>query len=177
MKRIVLVALMTVISLMIVLSASAEPLRENPSVYSFAEIVQQIPEMWNAGPDEVSEMMKQYPDFVCRKSYDIIGCTSVNNKYAAEINVNLQFTSEKEDAEFVRTVFTYKIDSSEDVQNILELFWLPEMKAANILGTHDPAGQVTLYFNTEKTMETYSVYFDEDDNVWLVIVNFGEIMG
>ena len=177
MKRIVLIAVMTVISLMIVFSASAEPLRDNPSVYSFAEIVQQLPELWNSRPDEISEIMRQYPDFVCRKSYDIIGCTSVNNKYAGEINVNLQFTSEKEDAEFVRTVFTYMIDSSEDVQRILELFWLPEMKAANILGTNDPADQITLYFNTEKTMETYSIYFNEERNVWLVIVSFGEIMG
>ena len=177
MKRIVLSAAIAVFFLLIALPVSADALRENPSVYSFAEIVQQIPDMWNASPDVVMNMMKQYPDFVCRKSYDIIGCNSVNNKYSAEINVNMQFTSEKEDAEFVRSVFTYMIDSTEDVQQLLELFWLPEMKAANISGTHDPADQITLYFNTEKTMETYSIYFNEDSNVWLVIVSLGEIMG
>ena len=177
MKRFILLAAVVCALLMTAIAASADPLRENPSVYSFAEIVQKLPKMWNASFDEVTEMMKQYPDFVCRRSYDIISCSSVNNKYAAEINVNLQFTSEKDDAEFVRTVFTYKISSTEDVQKILELFWLPEMKAANILGTHDPEDRITLYFNTEKTMETYTIYFDEKDTAWLVIVNFGIIQG
>ena len=177
MKHIILSAIAVCIFLMAALNASADPLLENPSVYSFAEIVQKLPEMWNASFDEISDMMKKYPDYVCRRSYDIISCTSVNNKYSAEINVNLQFTSEKEDAEFEGAVFTYMIDSTEDVQKILELFWLPEMEAANITGTHDPDGMVTLYFNTERTMEKYSIYFNEEDTVWLVIVSFGIIQG
>ena len=177
MKRILLLTVTVCLFLMSACAASADPLRENPSVYSFAEIVQKIPKMWDASFDEVTEVMKQYPDFVCRRSYDIISCTSVNNKYAAEINVNLQFTSEKDDAQFVRTVFTYMIDSTEDVQKLLELFWLPEMKAANILGTHDPDDRITLYFKTDSTMETYSIYFNEEGLAWLVIVNLGIIRG
>lgn len=177
MKRYILPVVTAVLFILMTIGASADPLRDNPSVYSFAEIVKKLPEMWDKTPDEVSGMMKAFPDFVCRRSYDIISCTSVNNKYAAEINVNLQFTSEKDDASLVQTVFTCMIDSSEDVQKLLELFWLPEMKAANISGTHDPANQVTLYFNTETTMETYSVYFNEDSTPWLVIVSLGVIRG
>ncbi|MBQ6509670.1 MAG: hypothetical protein IJI07_09390 [Flexilinea sp.] len=176
MKRFILLAV-TACFFLLTAIAYADPLRENPSVYSFAEIVQKLPKMWTSSFDEVTEMMKQYPDLVCRRSYDIISCTSVNNKYSAEINVNLQFTSEKDDAEFVQTVFTYMIDSTEEVQKILELFWLPEMKAANISGTHDPADRITLYFSTDNTMETYSIYFNEKDTVWLVIVSFGIIRG
>lgn len=177
MKRIFFLTVTICLFLMTALAASADPLRDNPSVYSFAEIVQKLPQMWDRSFDEAEEMMKQYPDFVCRRSYDIISCTSVNNKYAAEVNVNLQFTSEKDDAKFVRTVFTYMIDSTEDVQKILELFWLPDMKAAKISGAYDPDDRITLYFSVEDTMETYSIYLDEEGSAWLVIVNFGVIRG
>ena len=43
---------------LISLPVSAENLRENPSLYSFSEIVQKLPKMWMANPIEVMEMMK-----------------------------------------------------------------------------------------------------------------------
>lgn len=165
------------LAVMFVLPVSAEEVRENPSFYSFSEIVQKLPKMWIANPIEVMEMMKSYPDFECWRSYDIIGCASVNNKHAAEIHVNYQFSSEDDYAEFTGCTFTMLINSSEDVQKVIESFWLPDMKAARIWGADYPDDQVTLYFSSGDTMMTYSIPWDNDGNIWMIMVDMGLIRG
>ncbi|MBR6090017.1 MAG: hypothetical protein IKP86_08800, partial [Anaerolineaceae bacterium] len=78
-KYLFLLVLFTV--LLTAFSAGAENVRENPSLYSFAEVVKTLPGMWTANPLEVMEMMEDYPDFECWRRYDMVGCSSVNNKY------------------------------------------------------------------------------------------------
>ena len=63
MKKVTLMVLILCIVMFIFLPVEADEQRENPSLYSFAEIVQKLPKMWMANPLEVMEMMKQYPDF------------------------------------------------------------------------------------------------------------------
>ena len=150
--------------------------RENPSLYSFGEIVKNLPQKWLAVPDDVMKMMEDYPDFECWRSYDIVGCQSVNNKYSAEIHVNYQFTSEEDDAELVRTVFTMPVNNTQDVQNVIENFWIDGMKAANISGAQYPTNQVTLYFSSENTLMTYNIDWGSN-GVWLVLVDMGLIRG
>jgi len=158
-------------------SAAAEQTAENPSFYSFAEIVQKLPEMWAAAPSAVQEMMKEYPDFVCSRRYDLIACESVNNKYSAEIHVTYQFTSEREDAEFDYVVFSMPVSSTEQVQRIVEMFWLDGMAPAKISGYEFAGNCSEFYFRNDSTMESYSVYFGDDGAVWLVLVNIGFIRG
>ena len=163
--------------LLVSIPASAENVRENPSVYSFAEIVQKLPDLWTTGPLEIMDLMKDYPDFECWRSYDLIGCVSVNNKRSAEIHVNYQFSSDADDAEFIGAVFTKQINSSEDVQKIIESFWLPGMSIANIWGADYPDDQVTLYFSTENTLMNVSVPWPAEGGLWLVIVDLGVVRG
>ena len=111
-------------------------------LYSFADIVQKLPKLWMSDPLEVMDMMKDYPDFICYRSHDIIGCTSVNNKYSSEIHVNYQFTTDKDDSEFVRATFSMAINSSEEIQKIIEAFWIDGMSAAKISAVRRPAARM-----------------------------------
>lgn len=177
MKRIIIIVLFILMMLPTVFSVSAESLRENPSVYSFAEVVQKLPDIWLSNPVEMMEMMKDYPDLECRRSYDMIGCTSVNNKYSADIHVNLQFSSEADDGQFEGAYFSMLVDSSEDIQKLIEAFWLPDMSVANIWGAKYPEDQITLYFSTENTLMTYSIPMSDSGEFWLVNVELGIIRG
>lgn len=158
-------------------SVSADRIVENPSFYSFAEIVQKLPEMWTSDPSAVSEMMNEYPDFVCYRSYDLISCESVNNKYSAEIHVTYQFTSEQEDAEFDYVVFSMPVNSTEQVQQVVEKFWLDGMAPAKISGFEFVGNRSEFYFRNDSTMESYSVYFGDDGAAWLILINIGFIRG
>ena len=173
-KYLFLLVLFTV--LLTAFSAGAENVRENPSLYSFAEVVKTLPGMWTANPLEVMEMMEDYPDFECWRRYDMVGCSSVNNKYSAEIFVNFSFSSEEDDAEFVHTFFSMMVNGTEDIQKVVEAFWLDDLKAARISGASYPDGQVTLYFSNENTLMKYSIDFGTD-GVWLVTVDMGLIRG
>ena len=170
-----------VIFLMLVLPASADQGRDNPSVYSFAEIVQKLPGMWDTDPLSVMDLMNNYPDFVCYKSHDIIGCTSVNNKYSSEIHVNYQFTTAEDDAKFVRATFSMAINSSEEIQKMIEAFWIDGMTAANISGAYYPPDQIILYFKTNEnvgqTLMTVTVPMAEDGSLWLIMMDFGVVRG
>lgn len=150
--------------------------RENPSLYSFAEVVQKIPDLWLKHPAEIMELMNQYPDFECWRQYDIVGCRSVNNKYSAEITVNYHFSSEDDSAELTHAVFMMPVNNTEEVQRVLENFWINGQKAANISGTNAPNDQVTLYFSTENTLITYNIEWGTN-GVWLIYVEFGLIRG
>lgn len=169
--------LFAMIFLMMAGSVSADSVRMNPSLYSFAEIVQKLPSMWLANPIEVTEMMNEYPDFVCYRNFDVIGCQSVNNKFSSEIHVNLQFTSDDDNAEFQRAVFTMPIDSSEQIQTVVEQFWLDGLSAAKIGGAGFPEGQIVLYFSNDSTLETYTIYMTESGGFWLLTVDIGLIRG
>ena len=161
----------------VVVPVYAQRSSANPSVYSYAEIVKKLPEMWTANPIEVMEMLGSYPDYVCSRSGDLIACDSVNNRYADDIQVSFQFSSEDDYSEFVQSVFTMEIHDNEAVQNILEAFWLEGMKSANMLGAPIPAGQVCLLFSTENTLMTVTVPMTEDGKVWNLTVSFGVIRG
>ena len=93
------------------LPAQADRVRENPSLYTFGEIVQKLPKMWSANPIEVMEMMKTYPDFSCWRGGDTISCHSNNNRNCAEIYVSLEFTSFDAYAEFDHVTFTMMINN------------------------------------------------------------------
>ena len=177
MKRIFIFVLFLAVMLSVILPVSAESVRENPSVYSFAEIVQKLPKIWLSSPAEMMDMMKEYPDFTCWRSYDIIGCTSVNNKYSAEIHVNYQFTTDDDNGEFDQAYFSMLIDSSEDVQKLIEAFWLPGMSVANIWGAKYPEDQITLFFSAGDTMMKYSIPMSGNGEFWLVNVELGMIRG
>lgn len=179
MKARVLFLIMLVMVLFTVSSAAGDSARQNPSMYSFAEVVQKFPEMWLSTPDKVLDVMKDYPDFVCWRSYDIIGCVSVNNKFSSEVHANFQFTSDKDDAEFVRAVFTMQIDSPEEIQSLIESFWLPGMAAANIWGGEYNESEIKLQFCSEETMETYLIPISKTDQYEYrtVTVDIGMIMG
>lgn len=158
------------------LPVSAENLRENPSLYSFSEIVQKLPKMWMANPIEVLEMMKDYPDFSCTREAGIIFCHSVNNRTCAEIFVELNFTSEDNYAEFDHVTFSTKVNNTEDIQKIVETFWLDDFEPANISGAAYPDGQLTLYFSNENTLLTYAIPFGES-GVKQLRAEFGYIRG
>ncbi len=173
------VLVMMAISMLFLLAipVSADTVMENPSLYSFADVVQKLPEIWTKNPADVQKLMETYPDFNCWHRYDIIGCQSVNNIYSAEIIVNFQFTSEADSAELKRCNFSMMIDSHADVQKVLQLFWLPEMKAAKIGDVQFPDGEVTLYFSTDETLMTYTVDFNNEGVPWLIMVDMGLIRG
>ncbi len=156
---------------------SGETVNENPSFFSFTEVVQKLPELWTAAPAEVMGIMDNYPDFKCWKRYDIIGCQSVNNKYSAEINVNFKFSSEEEDAEFVQMFFTMMINTPEDVQKVIEGFWLPDMKAANMRGGNYQKDEVMIRFKSENTLMTVSFPWSAEGEVWMITVDMGLIRG
>ena len=158
------------------LPVTAENLRENPSLYSFGEIIQKLPKMWLANPIEVMEMMKDYPDYECWRSYDIVGCRSVNNRYSAEMFVNFQFSSEDDYAEFSHAVLSTMVNGTEGVQKVIETLWIDGLEPANISGAKYPDNQVTLYFSTEDTMMKYNISFGTE-GVWLVTVDMGLIRG
>lgn len=170
--------LIVIISILLVfpLSAMAEEYRENPSLYSFGEIMQKLPKMWLANPIEMMEMMKDYPDYECWRSYDIIGCRSVNNRYSAEMFVNFQFSSEDDYAEFSHAVLSTMVNGTEGVQKVIETLWIDGLEPANISGAKYPDDQVTLYFSTEDTMMKYNISFGTE-GVWLVTVDMGLIRG
>jgi hypothetical protein len=155
---------------------SADQLRENPSLYSFAEIVQKLPKMWMANPIEVTEMMKKYPDFSCWRGTDTIACQSVNNRNCAEIYISLEFSSEDDYAEFQHVSFSTTINNTEEIQKIIETFWIDDLEPAKISGAEYPEGQVTIYFSNENTMVTYAIPFTET-GVWLLRADFGFIRG
>ena len=165
-----------IILLTTALVSSAETVRENPSLYTFSEIVQKLPKLWIANPIEVLELMEQYPDYTCWRSYDVIGCQSVNNKYSAEIFVNFQFSSEDDYAEFIHTVFTMQVNGSENVQKVIEEFWLDGMAPANIMGADFPEDKTTLYFCTDETMMKYTIHWGTE-GIWLLTVDMGLIRG
>lgn len=158
------------------LPAFSEPMRDNPSLYSFSEIVQRLPQMWTANPFEVMEMMDEYPDFKCVREFDTVSCSSVNNRTCAEILLNLDFTSEDDYAEFDHVTFSIMLNNTEEIQKIVEAFWLDDLEPANISGAAYPAGQVTLYFSNENTLLTYGIPFNET-GVWLLRADFGLIRG
>lgn len=166
-----------IMALVTALPALADSVRENPSVYSFAEVVQKIQQLWDTGPVETMDMMKKYPDFECWRSYDIIGCTSVNNKYSAEIHVNFQFSTEDDDGHLEQVNYSMIVDSSEDIQKLIEAFWIPGMSVANIWGAKYPEDRITLYFSTEDTMMKLSIPMTENGEFWLVNVEMGVIRG
>ncbi len=165
------------ILLLCIIQVSAENLPDNPSVYSFAEIVQKLSDIWDSTPTDIMKIMEQYPDFVCYRGYDIIGCQSVNNRFSNEIHVNYQFSSDDDNAEFVHAAFSTMIDSSEDVQDYIEKFWLPDMKVASIWGASYPDNQLTLYFSSENTIMTVNVPFAENGSLWMIMLEFGVIRG
>ena len=177
MKAVFWLLITAVMILTAVMPVSAEDLRKNPSMYSFAEIVQKLPVMWTEKPDAVTEMMEKYPDFECWRSHEIMGCSSVNNKYSADVNVNFQFSSEEDEAELVRAVYSMEIDKAEDIQELLENFWLPGMAAANISGSRYPEGQIRLYFSSENTLMLFQTPVSEPGKYWYITVDMGIIRG
>ncbi len=175
MKRLILMTSICVL-LILTVPAAADTVRENPSLYSFADVVHKLPKMWLANPIEVREMMREYPDYECWRRYDIIGCNSVNNRFSAEMFVNFQFSSEDDYGSLSRVVFTTMVNGPEDVQKVIEAFWFDGLEPANISGAKYPDDQVTLYFSTEDTMMTYNISFGSE-GVWLVTVEMGMIVG
>lgn len=161
---------------LISLPVSAENLRENPSLYSFSEIVQKLPKMWMANPIEVMEMMNEYPDFTCHRGLDEITCKSVNNRHCAEIIVTLGFSSEDDYAEFEHVAFSMMISNTEDIQKVVEAFWLDDFEASNISGAEYPEEQVTIYFSNENTLLRYSIPFTEK-GAGLLRADFGFVRG
>ena len=121
-------------------------------------------------------MMKDYPDYECWRSYDIVGCRSVNNRYSSEMFVNFQFSSDDDYAEFSQAVFSAMVNGTEGVQKVIEALWIDGLEPANILGAEYPENQVTLYFSTEDTMMNYIINFGLE-GVWLVTLDMGLIRG
>ena len=158
-------------------ASADEPLMDNPSLYTFAEIIQKAPEIMAATPAELMKVTSQYPDHICWWVYDIVGCQSVNNRYSAEISVNYKFSSEADDAELEKITYMMSVDSQADVQKVMELFWLPGMKPANITGAKFPDGEVTMYFSTNEILETYMISFNTEGKPWLIMVEVGLIRG
>ena len=172
----VFVLAIAVFALTVISSSASDYVRDNPSFYSAAEIIQKLPQMWIANPIEVMEMMDRYPDFTCWRGSDLIGCQSNNNRNCAEIYLSLGFSSDDDYAEFQHVIFSMQINSPEDIQKIIESFWLDDMKPANIWGAEYPAGQVTTYYSSGDTMMKFSIPFSDSD-VWWVSVDIGLIRG
>ena len=158
-------------------AAADDPLMDHPSLYSFAEIVQKLPGIMTSTPAELMKVTSQYPDHICWWTYDIVGCQSVNNRYSAEISVNYKFSSEADDAELEKITFMMSVDSQADVQKVMELFWIPGMKPANITGAKYPDGEVTMYFSTDEILQTYMISFNTEGKPWLIMVEIGMIRG
>ena len=157
--------------------AFGETVRENPSFYSFAEIAQKVPAMWLSKPADVLALMENYPDYTCRRSYDLIGCQSVNNQHSAEIHLNFTFSSSEDNAELSQMVFSMETNTPEDVQNVIEKCWLPDMKPANIMGGFYRPKEIKLYFRTEETLMTVMFPWSMDGKVSMIMVDMGLIRG
>ena len=135
MKKIIPLMMFILLLMSIFSDISAENNRENPSLYSFGEIIKKLPKMWLANPIEVMEMMKDYPDYECWRSYDIVGCRSVNNRYSSEMFVNFQFSSDDDYAEFTQAVFSAMVNGTEGVQTVIEAWSRQTFWVQNILKT------------------------------------------
>ena len=162
--------------LLVILPAQADQVRENPSLYTFGEVVQKLPKMWSANPIEVMEMMKTYPDFSCWSGGDTISCLSNNNRSCAEVYVSLGFTGSDNYAEFEHATFTMKINNTEEIQKVIETFWIDDTKASNIQGAGYENDQVTIYFSNDNTLIKYSIPFNEN-GVWVLHADFGYVRG
>ena len=176
-KAIIFVLLLVLFSSVSVCADSEGAKRENPSLYSFAEIVHALPEMWEAPISYTKEMMKQYPDFACYFGDDFIECDSINNRYSAEIYVSLGFYDYRGYLEFDNVDFMMQINSTEDIQKVIEAFWLDGMEPLSYQGWDYPDGSVTIYFRTENTLMRYTFTFDEYGNPGTLSVHIGCIRG
>ena len=162
------------------LSASADSevsTRENPSLYSFAEIVHGLPEMWGAPVSYAQQMMNGFPDFACYFGEDFFECDSINNRFSPEIYVSFGFSNYFGYLELDDADFTMRINSTEDIQKVIEAFWLDGMKPMNAQGYDYTDGYVTIYFHTDNTLMKYSFAFDENGNPGMLTVHFGCIRG
>lgn len=175
-KKLIFCLLLTAVFFLSCLPSFGQSVRDNPSFYSVAEIVQNSPKMWMANPTEVTEMMKKYPDFTCWRGSDTIGCQSNNNRNCAEIYLSLGFSSNDDYAEFDHITFSMQINSTEDIQKVVESFWLEDMQPAKIMGADYQNNQVTMYFSTENTMMKISVPFGES-GVWVILAEIGFVRG
>jgi len=175
-KKRIIFLFIVVMTLTVISPIFAENVKENPSVYSFAEIVKNLPQMWMANPAEVKRMMTFYPEFSCNRNADVISCQSLNNRNCADINVELKFTSEDDYAEFEHVTFTMEINNTEDVQKTIENFWFEGLKPAKISGASYPQGQVTIYFSMDNTLVCYAIPIDKT-GVRFLQVDFGFVRG
>ena len=175
-RKLLICLLFTAVFFFLCSPSFGQSVRENPSFYSAAEIIQKLPKMWTANPTEVKEMMEQYPDFTCWRGSDTIGCQSNNNRNCAEIYLSLGFTSEDDYAEFDHVTFSMQINSTEDIQKVVESFWLEDMQPARIMGANYQNNQVTMYFSTESTMMKISIPFS-DSGVWVILADIGLVRG
>ena len=114
--------------------AFGETVRENPSFYSFAEIAQKVPSMWLSKPADVLALMENYPDYTCRRSYDLIGCQSVNNQHSAEIHLNFTFSSSEDNAELSQMVFSMETNFRTEETLMTVMFpWSMDGKVSMIM--------------------------------------------
>ena len=158
-----------------VVSADQKPL--NPSLYAYAEIVQKLPEMWDANPFEVTEMMESYPDFICNKNFEYLSCESVNNRYAEKINIYFRFDSQDEYAPLTSSRISMDTNNPEEVQQALGLFWLEGMRPLQLSGFTFFEEMINLYFSTENTLMHVYILFSAESGVQRFTAEFGVIRG
>ena len=68
------------------------------------------------------------------------------------------------------------ISNTEDIQKVVEAFWLDDFEASNISGAEYPEEQVTIYFSNENTLLRYSIPFTEK-GAGLLRADFGFVRG
>ena len=176
-KAIIFVLFLILFSSLSVSADSEVSTRENPSLYSFAEIVHALPEMWGAPTAYANQMMSVYPDFACYFGEDFSECDSINNQYSPEIYVSLGFVNYFGYLELDNADFSMRISSTEDIQKVIEAFWLDGMKPMNAQGFEYTDECVTIYFHTDNTLMKYTFAFDENGNPGMLSVHIGCIRG
>ncbi len=129
---VIIVVLCALLSL--VGTAAADEAMANPSFYSGGAIAVDMMSYWLANYIEITEYMKQYPDFRCEhysnpidgEKFDQIVCESVNNPRTRDIIINFFFKGDHAGMTGLEeVVFTISAPGSLEVQETLEYYWLP----------------------------------------------------
>lgn len=184
-KHILLLSLLALLVLTQGVFAYGSAPMDNSSLLSASAIVQVLPEMWDANLYEVKSLMENYPDFSCEVFETMYTCQSINNRFAADVDLTFYFEAEYSDEAYeydpytplTSAVVSLETKDPTDLQRTLSQFWLDGMSPVTI-GAGSPLDyDYSLIFSTENTILKYYMPTYLSDSDLFVILNYGVVRG
>ena len=102
---------------------------ENPSTPQLEWISNALPELWDRSKEEVLRIMDIFPDYVCTDYGDQVSCASIYNRDRTN-NFVVFFLDDYETKHdnLWKASFSIDLQSSDQQQDLLTLFWLQGLK-------------------------------------------------